>query len=145
PTEAKYGMSLDTLIQAYTQLRAVKISSFGLHTMVASNELNPDYFADTAHLLLDAVETVERKASITIDFINLGGGFGLNYAVDQAPLDVEDAAAKIKVAIQEHSKKDLRIFTENGRFVTGSAGFLLTRVRYVMQKHKTYVGVDASM
>lgn len=144
PTEAKYGMSIENLVKMFKQLKQKNIKSFGLHTMVASNELNTNYFADTADLLLDAVDHIEKAAGVTFNFINLGGGFGLNYRVDQEKFDVATAAQEIKKVFDKHGKK-LTIYTENGRYVTGAHGYLLTRVRYVMDKYKTYVGVDASM
>ena len=144
PTEAKYGMSVDGLIEAFKQLKAQDIGEFGLHTMVASNELETSYFTDTADILLDAVELIEKSTGVEFGFINLGGGFGLNYRVDQEPFDVRAAAEGIKEIITKR-KKSVKVFTENGRAVTGAHGFLLTRVRYVMEKYKTYLGMDASM
>ena len=144
PTEAKYGMSLDDLVDAFTALKAQNISEFGLHTMVASNELDVGYFEDTAKLLVTAVNEIEKKAGIKISFVNLGGGFGVNYRPDQKPFDINEASERIKKVFQE-SGKDLELCTENGRYVTGPHGYLVTTVRYVMNKYKTYVGVDASM
>jgi len=144
PTEAKYGMSIESLIAAFNQLKDQNIHSFGLHTMVASNELQTSYFADTAELLLDAVDQIEQATDITFSFVNLGGGFGLNYRADQETFNVEEAAGEIQAVFQKRAK-DLLLCTENGRYVTGPHGYLLTRVRYVMHKHKTYLGVDASM
>ena len=144
PTEAKYGMSLDDLVDAFTALKAQNISEFGLHTMVASNELDVGYFEDTTKLLVTAVNEIEKKAGIKISFVNLGGGFGVNYRPDQKPFDINEASERIKKVFQE-SGKDLELCTENGRYVTGPHGYLVTTVRYVMNKYKTYVGVDASM
>ncbi|MDZ7744227.1 MAG: diaminopimelate decarboxylase [Candidatus Saccharibacteria bacterium] len=144
PTEAKYGMGINELVESFKQLKRENIKEFGLHTMVASNELSVSYFTDTAELLLEAVEQIEKAAGITISFINLGGGFGLNYRVDQEPFDVVAAAKEVEQVIEKHGKK-LQVYTEHGRYVTGSQGFLLTRVQYVMEKYKTYLGVDASM
>lgn len=145
PVEAKYGMSIDQLIEAFTVFKQHDIATLGLHTMVASNELEPNYFADTAQLLVDAIAQIEEKAGVTIGFINLGGGFGLNYLPDQAPFDVATAAAEIKEVLTKHHKSDLAVFTENGRFVTGPHGYLLANVQYVMQKYKKYIGLNASM
>ncbi len=145
PVEAKYGMSADQLIAAFTLLKEQDIQEFGLHAMVASNELEPNYFADTAQLLLDAVERIESEAGITVTFINLGGGFGVNYLPDQAPFDVQAASDEIHEVLKKRNRTDLVVFTENGRFVTGPHGFLLTKAQYVMEKHKRYLGVDASM
>ena len=142
PTEAKYGMTLEQLPEAFRLLKAAGVKTFGLHTMVASNERDPAYFGETARILREAADMVEKACDITIDFLNLGGGFGLNYKLDEDELDLAATAHEIKTALQGSNR---RVFTENGRFVTGPHGYLLTRVRYVMQKYKTYIGVDASM
>ncbi len=144
PTEAKYGMSLDALIKTFEIVNKENISEFGLHTMVASNELDVNYFEDTAKLLLDAVTEIENKADVTISFINLGGGFGLNYLPAQKPFDIVKASKLIQGVI-EKSGRNIRVYTENGRFVTGPHGYLVSRVQYVMNKYKTYIGLDASM
>lgn len=144
PVNAKYGMRLDQLVEAFTELAKLDIKEFGLHTMVASNELDPKYFAETAQVLLHAVEHTEKETGVHFSFINLGGGFGLNYRPDQEPFDVKTAANGIQKVL-EGSGRELQLFTENGRYVTGPHGYLLARVRYVMRKYKTYVGLDASM
>lgn len=144
PTEAKYGMSLEPLTEAFTQLKKLNIQEFGLHTMVASNELSPEYFAETAELLLDAAQRVKSATGVSVSFINLGGGFGLNYELSNSPLDV-NKASKLIEEVMKKNKNPVQLYTENGRYVTGPHGYLLTKVRYVMNKYKTFVGVDASM
>ena len=47
--------------------------------MVASNELDPDYFIETAVILLDLVNEISAETGITFEFINLGGGVGIPY------------------------------------------------------------------
>ncbi len=145
PVEAKYGMRLDQLAEAFTLLKRQDITEFGLHTMVASNELDHEYFGETAQVLLQAVDRVEHETGLHMSFINLGGGFGVNYKPHQRPFDVQAAAAAVREVLVKNGREDLHIHTENGRYVTGPHGYLLSRVRYVMQKHKTYVGLDASM
>ncbi|MBO4403731.1 MAG: diaminopimelate decarboxylase, partial [Treponema sp.] len=48
PEEAKYGLTKEQMLEAYKICKASGVKEFGLHTMVASNELNPDFFTDTA-------------------------------------------------------------------------------------------------
>lgn len=144
PGEAKYGMSLDQLVEAYSILRDAGAQKFGLHTMVASNELVAAYFADTARLVLDAMNHIEKEAGVEIALVNLGGGFGLNYRPDQAEFDLDTCSKLIEQEFGEIAKR-VQLCTENGRYITGPHGYLLTRARYIMYKYKTYVGVDASM
>ena len=44
PEEAKYGLTREQLFAGYKSLKERGVRHFGLHTMVASNELNPQYF-----------------------------------------------------------------------------------------------------
>jgi diaminopimelate decarboxylase len=39
--------------------------------MVASNELDPAYFIETAKILFELVVEIEKKLNITFDFVNL--------------------------------------------------------------------------
>ena len=55
PEEAKYGFTRPQLFEGYRILRDKGVKRFGLHTMVASNELDTTYFIETAHLLFDLV------------------------------------------------------------------------------------------
>ena len=142
PLDAKYGMSQDQLVEAFVKLANSKISEFGIHAMVASNETNPEYFQLTARLIKEAIEYVQQKTNIKITFVNLGGGFGVNYKPDESPLNLKEVAKLIK---NELSDPELEILTENGRFITGPHGYLVTKVRYSMDKYKKYIGVDASM
>lgn len=142
PTEAKYGMSLEQMIIAFKQLKELNITELGIHTMVASNELKEEYFEHTAKLLKDAVRQIEKATGLRINFINLGGGLGLNYRLDQVAVDVGKVGSLAQGVLKDEK---LKIYSENGRFVTGPHGYLLTQARYIMQKHKTYIGVDASM
>lgn len=144
PSEAKYGMDLDQLVKAFIELKKADIDEYCLHTMVVSNELKETYFAETTSILLDAVKKIEDKVGIKISSINLGGGFGLNYKPEQKEFNVGKAANGIRDVVIKNNPR-INVVTENGRFVTGPHAYLLTRVRYVMNKYKTYIGVDASM
>ena len=53
------------------------VTRFGLHTMVASNELKEEYFVETAKMLFELVVEIKNKLGIEMEFINLGGGIGI--------------------------------------------------------------------
>ncbi len=141
PVEAKYGLRYDQLLEGYNRLKTAKIGELGMHIMAASNELDEDYFRVTAELVKEAREMLTGNG-VKIDFINLGGGFGVAYRPEDKPVDIAKIASSVKEAL---SDPNLEVLTESGRWVTGPHGYLLTSVRYVMEKYKNYVGVDASM
>jgi len=149
PEEAKYGLTYDQIMEAYPLAREKGVKRFGLHTMVASNELNPEYFVETAKMLFDITVQLKEKFDIRLEFVNMGGGIGIPYKPDENPVDMGVVSKGIK---KEYEKMivpagldPLRIVFECGRVVTGPYGYLVTRVRQVAKKYKDYVGVDACM
>ena len=149
PEEAKYGFTTEQLFEAYARMKAKGVTRFGLHTMVASNELDPQYIIDTASLLFDLVVEISREVGITFEFINIGGGIGIPYRPDQVEQPLEKIGAGIEVAYQTHLRAkghpDLKLYMECGRCITGPYGYLVSRVRHIKRTYKTYVGLDACM
>ena len=149
PEEAKYGFTREQILEGYPMARELGAQRFALHTMVASNELNPDYFVETARILFDlAVELYEREG-IRIEFVNLGGGIGIPYRPEETAVDYEYVSEGIRRAYEEivvpAGLDPLRIVMENGRCITGPHGYLVGTVRHLKDIYKQYVGLDATM
>ncbi|PID40895.1 MAG: diaminopimelate decarboxylase [Proteobacteria bacterium] len=148
PVEAKYGVSYDQLIPAYAATKSKGTRRFGLHTMLASNELDYTYMVQTAAMLLEQVERVSADLSIRFDFINIGGGLGIPYRPDEAPLDLEAMAGEITAAFTAFADRNgymPALYMESGRFMTGPHGVLVTTAINRKEIYRTYVGVDACM
>jgi diaminopimelate decarboxylase len=64
-------MREDQIIEAYKKLKELGVQHFGLHTMVASNEINPEYFAETAKILFELVVKLEKETGVKFEFVNL--------------------------------------------------------------------------
>ncbi len=149
PTEAKYGLTREQLFRAYERMKERGVSRFGLHTMVASNELEADYIVETAHMLFDLSVELKKRLDISVEFLNMGGGIGIPYRPEQDAMDIKYVSQEIK---KLHKKmmhpvglENTRVVFELGRSITGPSGWLVTRVRHVVEKYKNYVGVDACM
>jgi len=149
PEEAKYGLRHDQLFEAYRMAKEKGVKKFGLHTMVISNELNPDYFIETARMLFKLVEEVNKKVGVKISFINLGGGVGVPYKLDQKPVDIKKISVKMEKDYQQmivNKKLDpLQITMECGRYITGPHGWFVANVRHITEKYRDYIGLDGSI
>lgn len=149
PEEAKYGFTHKQVIDGYRMLKEKGVKYFGIHTMVASNELDPDYFIETAEILFRLIMEVSKKTGIHIGFANLGGGIGIPYKPGQKAVDLEYVSAGIKKLydkmIVANGLAPLRIFFESGRAITGPYGYLVTRVRHIKNTYKQFAGLDACM
>lgn len=148
PVEAKYGVSHDQLLDAYKKAKERGATRFGLHTMLASNELNYTYMVETARALLERVEWISTQLDITFEFINIGGGLGIPYKPEDEALDIDSMAKEITALFEtfkEHNGYMPKLYVESGRYMTGPHGALITKAINRKEIYRTYVGVDACM
>lgn len=149
PEEAKYGLTREQIIQAYKICKEEGVKHFGLHTMVASNELNPDFFIDTAKLLFELCAEIKEKTGVRIEFVDLGGGIGIPYHPEQKAVDYDYVAKGIK---NEYDKilipanlDPMEIYWECGRPITGPYGWLITTAIHEKHIYREYIAVDSCM
>lgn len=149
PSEAKFGMTKEQIIESYGIAKKKGVKRFGLHTMVVSNELREDYFIETARMLFDLAHEIREKAGVELEFINLGGGLGIPYRPEQPAIDLTTVSARIRElyenAVDKRTMPPTKLFMECGRYITGPHGYLVSTVRHIKDTYKKYVGLDASM
>ncbi len=148
PLEAKYGVSHDQVIETYKKAKAKGATRFGIHTMVASNELNYKYMVRTAEMLLELVTAVSAELGIRFEFINIGGGMGIPYQPDVPGLDIESMGREITALFDSFKKQhgySPALFMESGRLMTGPHGALVVTAINRKEIYRTYVGVNATM
>ena len=149
PEEAKYGFTREQLFDCYAQMKAAGVKRFGLHTMVASNELDPEYIIDTAKLLFALAGEIHDKVGIDFEFVNIGGGIGIPYKPDQKAMDLERVGEGIHKAYDElvtaKGLKPIKLYMECGRCITGPYGYLVAKVRHIKDTYRKYAGLDACM
>jgi len=148
PVEAKYGVSHEQIVDAYRQAQARGARRFGLHTMVASNELDHRHIAATAAMLLALAAEIGRQTGIRFEFLNIGGGIGIPYRPEQTPFDLDRLAADVRAQLATFDRENgylPALCMECGRYITGPHGVLVTRAINHKDIYRRYVGVDACM
>ena len=149
PQEAKYGFTKAQLFEGYRLLKKKGVRRFALHTMVASNELNPAYFVETADILFDTIVELSRELDIHFEVVNLGGGIGIPYKPEQTAVDLDFVSRGVQRSyrkkIEGNGLSPLRVVMECGRMVTGPHGYLVSRVLHKKSTYKEFIGLDASM
>ena len=149
PEEAKYGFTREQLFAGYKICKEKGARRFGIHAMVASNELDANYFVETAHILFELVAEISRKLNIRFEFVNLSGGVGIPYLPEQQRIDLAAMSRGVKNKYEKiivaGGFGPLKIFTECGRYITGPYGYLVSRVLHIKDTYKKFAGLDASM
>ena len=149
PEESKYGFTYEQLFEGYEKVKSKGVQRFGLHTFVASNELNPDYFIETAAMLFELAVETKKQLDIQLEFVNLGGGIGIPYKPGEKHVDLNYVGNGVKEVYDKliipNQLAPLKIFMEYGRVITGPYGYLITKVRHLKNTYKNFAGLDASM
>lgn len=149
PEDSKYGFTREQLFEGYKILKEKGVKRFGIHTMVASNELDADYFIETAEIIFDVIVDIAKELDIRFEFANLGGGIGIPYKSEHKPVDLDRVSEGIKALYEKlivgNGLDPLKIFFESGRAITGPFGFLVSRVLHIKETYKKYAGLDSCM
>ncbi|MDR1929295.1 MAG: diaminopimelate decarboxylase [Treponema sp.] len=149
PEEAKYGFTREQLFDGYPLLRAKGAKRFGLHTMVASNELSLDYHIETGRMIFALAAEIKAKTGVRIEFVNLGGGVGIPYKPEDKALDYQELSKGLEEAYRSivipAGLAPLGVRIEWGRTVTGPYGWLVSRALHTKHIYRDYIGLDASM
>ena len=148
PLESKYGVSSTQLCQAYQMAIERGAKKLGIHTMLASNELNHAYMIHTVQMLLETVENLTEAFGRRFEFVNMGGGLGIPYHPSETPLKLKEMADAITVLFDDFKNRNQyapKLYMESGRYITGPHGVLVTRAINRKNIYRTYIGVDASM
>jgi diaminopimelate decarboxylase len=113
----------------------------GVDVHIGSQILAVEPYVEALRRVLELVAQLSREG-MELEFIDLGGGFGISYEEEAGP----GAPDFANVIVPEVQRAGLRLLLEPGRFITGPAGVLLTRVLYIKDMGgKTFVITDAGM
>jgi len=148
PTEAKYGVSHDQIVEAYRKAKDRGARRFGLHAMIVSNELNYKYKVKVTRMLLGIVEKIQTELDIRFEFVNFGGGLGIPYPPNAEPLDLAAMATEITALFKDFEKRNgyaPALLMESGRYMTGPHGVLVVKAINRKDIYRKYIGVDACM
>ena len=147
PGDAKYGMTEDQMVQAFTRLAEKGAREFGIHAFLASNTVTDDYYPELAGVLFRLAVRLKEKTGVHIGFINLSGGVGIPYKPGQRANDIlaigEGVRRQYAQILVPAGIGDVAIYTEMGRFMLGPYGGLVTTAIHEKHIYKEYIGVDA--
>ena len=130
PADAKYGFTRQQLTEGFKKLKALGVKHFGLHSFLSSCNTDNMYYPTLAKLLFGVARELHDELDVDIAFINLSGGIGIPYRPEDSATDIAFVGAKVHEVYDEvfaGSGMKPRIFTELGRYMTGPAGYLVTR------------------
>ncbi len=140
----KFGVPLDRARELYTQAAQSKyLRVAGVSVHIGSQISDSSPFAASMERVADLVKMLRGDGHI-IQYVDAGGGLGINYSTSQ---DFQPVAKAYAEAVMHPLRGlDVKLLLEPGRSIVGPAGVLLTRVLYRKRNgDKKFVVVDAAM
>ncbi len=93
--------------------------------------------------MLGILDKIIKKTKFNFEYIDLGGGMGINYNNDKKTLNVDKYSNSIKKFLRKNKSK---IILEPGRSIIGNTGILISKVIYNKEGYKkNFIIVDAAM
>jgi len=138
----KFGLDIDTVLEfAQKVVHHPHVKIVGLHMHLGSPILKAEPYQqglDKGLVLIDKL----RRQGHKIEYLNMGGGFGIHYRKQEAL----PASAFADVILPGVKKAQCKLVLEPGRFIVGNAGILVSRVIYTKESGgKHFIIQDAAM
>lgn len=140
--ESKFGIPGKQVIDLFkfaNTLSGLKVE--GIHQHIGSQILDLKPYLKSINWIKHVVIEL-KKMGINIEWIDIGGGIGIQYN-DEHPFKLPAFAKAIIPIIK---KANCKLIIEPGRVIVGNAGVLVTKVNYNKKgAKKRFVIVDAAM
>ena len=128
-TPSKFGIDEEKALKFISETSFSNISITGIHVHLRSQELNAEVLS-TYYKNMLALADKFKKALGKLDYVNMGSGIGIRYAVTDNPLDIEHLGCSVKQEIENfcNENPDTKVIIETGRFVVCDNGWYVTKV-----------------
>ena len=138
----KFGMDIERAAELADKVLASEhLALRGIHMHLGSPILSTDPYASAIEKAGEVIRQYRAKGH-EINWINLGGGFGINYRRNEAL----PASAFAEVIVPGVQAANCRLALEPGRFIVGNAGVLISEVIYTKREGgKLFIIQDAAM
>lgn len=147
PGTAKYGMTRTQILCAVKRLQELGVRRFALHSFLASNTVDNEYYPANARVLFELAAEIHTTLGAEIYMINLSGGIGIPYHPDESAPDISLISRSIRKSFREimipAGLGNATIATELGRYMTGPHGCLVATAVHQKHIYKEYIGLDA--
>ena len=129
---------IPALIELAQTLPGVRLK--GLHIHAISNNLDAQAHLALVQHYFDLAEGWQRRYGLAFDWLNVGGGIGVNYADPLVPFDWEGFCAGLAALIAAR-RPGFRIVFECGRFLSADCGYYLADVTDVKTSYGKHFAI----
>jgi diaminopimelate decarboxylase len=145
----QFGIDAEQVPALIKALSTEEIDLTGFHVFAGSQNLSADVLCQAHRKTIDLVLQLAETMSSSVEYLNIGGGFGIPYFEEDQPLDLIAVGANLADLLQEkiriqHPKA--RVVIELGRYIVGECGVYVTRILDRKESRgRTFLVVDGGL
>jgi len=145
----QFGIDTDQVPGLLKELAATDLDFQGFHIFAGSQNLHADILCEAQNKTVELMLELAERSPFPVNYLNLGGGFGIPYFDKDRPLDLaplgENLARLLDTIIRPRLPHS-RVVMEFGRYLVGEAGIYATRVvDRKISRGRTYLVVDGGL
>lgn len=127
---SKFGIDEDQVFHHLKENTDDTVLITGIHIHVRSQELDATKLETYYKHIMDLTDRLQKECNIHLEYINMGSGIGIPYALEDTPLDIETLGANTEKEIKEFKEKypNIKFIIETGRYIVGESGSYITKV-----------------
>ena len=140
----KFGTDKENVVPLLQRAKKLGLHPYGISFHVGSQASNPMAWANALESLRESLDRL-KKVRISIDVIDIGGGYPCLYASTENELSIEEVA---KNTLEQYQKLPYqpKLILEPGRGIVATAAILVTSViGRVERKGSTWLFLDAGV
>ena len=145
----QFGVDAEQVPEFLTSLAAADLEFLGFHVFAGSQNLNAEILCEAQGKTVELILALAEAAPAPVQYVNLGGGFGIPYFDKDAPLDLAAIGTNLAELVDNRiapNLPDAEIAIELGRYIVGECGVYVTRViDRKVSRGRTYLVVDGGM
>lgn len=148
---SKFGIPLNEVEEFAGLALSPWVKLVGVHAHIGSQTHEMEDYVEIVEILADTIVGLQQTYGMTLEIVDVGGGLGIAYTLEDKPLSLYDWAKGLADAVSEAFQKRLlplpKLLVEPGRSIVGSAGVTLYTAGDVkpLANGGFYVSVDGGM
>lgn len=152
--DSKFGESIydEDIYALAKKLSESDVFEFkGFHCHIGSQIFEEKSFIQAALAMVDFAVDVKEKTGVSVEALNLGGGFGVYYTEEDDPMELgaflKHLVSSVEEKLSEVGLPSLKIMIEPGRSMVSNAGTTLYEIGGTKETYggKDYVFIDGGM
>ena len=130
--ENKFGVSEKTFLNLVNYIKKSKTLDLKCLSVHIGSQIldNKPY-----EKMLKVLDRIIKKSKYKFEYIDLGGGMGIDYQRKNKKLNFKKYSLSIKRFLKKHNSK---IIFEPGRSIIGNTAILISKIIYIKEGHKKF-------